>query len=77
MCVISPHNFAGTVIIMWCQIIKFSPAPNDMSAHSELKLFQIDRLARSYGILKLLRRREILECVHNLVSLVRVTSICN
>jgi len=49
---------------MWCQIVKFSPARNNMSAQSELELFQIiDRLARSYGIQKLLRRREILECV--------------
>jgi hypothetical protein len=39
MCVINPHNSAGMVIIMWCQIIKFSPAPNDMFAQSELKLF--------------------------------------
>jgi len=38
MCVISPHNPAGMVIIMWCQIIKFSPALNDMFAQSELKL---------------------------------------
>jgi len=67
MCVISPHNSAGMVIIMWCQIIKFSPVPNDMSALCELKLFQVDRFARSYGIQKLLRRREILECVQNLV----------
>ena len=29
MCVISPHNSAGMVIIMWCQIVKLSPAPND------------------------------------------------
>jgi hypothetical protein len=39
MCVISPHNSAEMVIIMWCQIIKFSPAPDDMFAQSELKLF--------------------------------------
>ena len=56
------------VIIMWCQIIKFSPAPDDMFAQSELELFQIDRLTRSYGVQKLLRCREILECVQNLVS---------
>jgi len=76
MCVISPHNSAGMMIILWCQIIKFSPAPNDMFAQSELKLFQINRLARSYGIQKLLRRRKILECVQNLVNPC-ITSICN
>ena len=73
MCVLSPHNSAGMLIIMWCQIIKFSPAPDDMFAHRELILFQIDR---PYGIQKLLRRREILECVQNLISPC-VTSICN
>jgi hypothetical protein len=73
MCVISPHNSAGMVIIMWCQNVKISPAPDDMFAQSELKLFQVDRLARSYGIQKLLRRREFLECVQNLVCLV---SLC-
>ena len=51
---------------MWGQIIKLSPVSDDF-AQSELKLFQIDRLARSYGIQKLLRRREFLECVQNLV----------
>ena len=77
MCVISPHNnSAGMMIIMWCQIFKFSPAPGDMFAQVELKLFQIDRLTRSYGIQKLLRRREILECVQNLISPC-ITSICN
>ena len=45
-----------------------SPAPNDMFAQSELELFKMDRLARSYGIQKILRRREILECVQNLIS---------
>jgi hypothetical protein len=50
MCVISPHNSVGMVIIMWCQIIKFSPAPNDMFVQSELNLLQIDRLARLYGV---------------------------
>ena len=39
MCVISPHNSAGMVIIMWCLIVKLSPAPNDTFAQSELKLF--------------------------------------
>jgi len=29
MCVISPYNSAEMVIIMWCQIVKLSPAPND------------------------------------------------
>jgi len=76
MCVISSHNSAGMVIIMWCQIIKFSPAPDDMFTQRELKLFQIDRLARSYGVQKLLRRREIMECVQDLVSPC-ITSICN
>ena len=37
--VISPHNSAGMVIIMWCQIVMLSPAPNDMSAQGELELF--------------------------------------
>jgi len=75
MCVICPHNSAGMVIIMWCHIIKFSPAPDDMLAQSELKLFQIDGLARSYGVQKLLRRREIMECMQNLVSPC-ITSVC-
>ena len=30
-CVISLHNSAGMVSLMWCQIVKLSPAPNDMS----------------------------------------------
>ena len=47
MCVASPHNSAGMVIIMWYQIIKFSPATNDTFAQRELKLFQIDKLTRS------------------------------
>jgi len=44
MCVISLHNSAGMVIIMWCQIVKLSPAPNDTFAHGELELFQTDRV---------------------------------
>ena len=47
-----------------------------MFAQSELKLFQIDRLTRSYGIQKLMRRREILERVQNLISPC-IASICN
>ena len=39
MCVISPHNSAGMVIIMWCQIVKLSPAPDDTFAQRELGLF--------------------------------------
>ena len=39
MCVTSPHNSAGMVIIMWCQIVKLSPALDDTFAQSELKLF--------------------------------------
>jgi len=50
MCVISPHNSAGMVIIMWCQTVKFSPAPNNTFAQSELKLFYIDSFSRSCGI---------------------------
>jgi hypothetical protein len=62
MCVISPHKSAGMVSLMTrCQIVKLSPAPNDMSEQSELKLYQIDRLARSYGIQKLLRHRDFLK----------------
>jgi len=76
MCVISPHNSAEMVIIMWCQIVKLSPAPDDTFVQSELELFQIDRSARSYGYQKLLRCREILECVQNLISPC-ITSICN
>jgi len=68
MCVMSPHNSAGMVIIMWCQIVKLSPAPNDTYVQSELKLFYIDSFSRSYGIQKLLRCREILECVQNLIN---------
>jgi len=47
-----------------------------MSAQGELELFQMDKLVRSYGIQKLLRRREILECVQNLISPC-ITFICN
>jgi len=39
MCVISPHNSAGMVIIMWYLIVKLSPAPDDTFAQSELELF--------------------------------------
>jgi len=39
----------------------------DVVAQSELKLFHIDRLARSYGIQKLLRRRDFLERLQNLI----------
>ena len=67
MCVISPRNSAGMVIIMWCQIVKLSPAPNDTFPQSELELFYIDSFSRSCGIQKLLSCREILECVQNLV----------
>ena len=65
---ISPHNSAGMVSLMWCQIVKLFLTPYDKLAQSELKLFQIDRLARSYGIQKLLRCREILDYVQNLLS---------
>ena len=43
MCVISPHDSAGMVIIMWCQIVKLSPAYDDTFAQSELELFLMDR----------------------------------
>ena len=76
MCVITPHNSAEMVSLMWCQIVKFSPAPNDMSVYSELGLFQIYRLARSYGIQYLLRRGEILERVQNQISSC-ITPVCN
>jgi len=36
--------------MMWCQTVKLSPAPDDMFAQGELELFQMDKLARSYGI---------------------------
>jgi len=68
MCVISPHNSAGMVIIMWCQVVKLSPAPNDTFAQRELEYSNCFKLIDSYGIHKLLRRREILECAQNLVS---------
>jgi len=61
---------------MWCQIVKLSPAPKDLFAQIELKLFYIDSFSRSYGIQKLLRCREILECVQNLISPC-TASICN
>jgi len=51
-----------------CQIVKLSPAPNYMFALSELKLFQINRFTRSYGIQRMLRHREILERMQNLIS---------
>jgi hypothetical protein len=38
MCVIYPHNPAGMMSFMWCQIVKISPAPNEMFTKSELKL---------------------------------------
>ena len=44
----SPHNYVGMVSLMWCQIVKLS-SPIDMFAQSELKLFQMDRVARSNG----------------------------
>ena len=47
---ISPHNSAGIMSLMSCWIFELSPAPNEMFAQSEFKLFQIDRLTRSYGI---------------------------
>ena len=53
---------------MWCQIVKLSPAPDDTFAQRKLELFQIDRFARSYGIQKLLRCKEILKFVQNLIS---------
>jgi len=28
MCVICPHNPAGMMSFMWCEIVKISPAPN-------------------------------------------------
>jgi hypothetical protein len=69
MCVvISPHSSAGMVSLVWCQIVKLSPAPNDTFAQSNLKLFYNDSFSRSYGIQTLLRCREILECVQNLIS---------
>ena len=81
MCVIiiliSPHNSAGKVIIMWCKIIKFSPAPDDTFALSELELFQIDRFARSYGNQKLLRCRDTSECVQKLISPCITSIACN
>ena len=46
------------VLIMWCQIVKLFAAPSEMFVRSELELFQIDRLARSYSIHKLLRHRD-------------------
>ena len=46
-----------------------------MFAYSELELFQIDRLAKSNGIQKLLRRREFLERLQNLISPC-ITSVC-
>jgi hypothetical protein len=59
---------------MWCQVVKFSP---DMFAQSELDLFQIDLLARLYGIQTVLRRNKILECVQNLYQLISpcITSV--
>ena len=39
MCVISPPKSAGIVIIMWCQIFKLSPAPDNRFAQGELGLF--------------------------------------
>ena len=43
MCVIGPpHNFAGMISLMRCQITKLSPAFIDTFAQNELKLFQTD-----------------------------------
>jgi len=57
MCLISPHDSAGMVIIMWCQIVKLSPAPNDtMFARMSSNCFRMIDL-RSYGIQNFLRRR--------------------
>ena len=38
MCLICLHNSAGMMSFMWCQIVKISPAPNEMFIKSELKL---------------------------------------
>jgi len=38
MCVISSHNSAGILSLLWCRIIKLSPAPNDMFTYKELEL---------------------------------------
>jgi len=46
-----------------------------MLAQNELRVFQIDRLAESYGIQKLLRRREILERMQNLICPC-INSVC-
>jgi hypothetical protein len=73
MCVISPHNSAGMVSIMWCQIVKLSPAPDDMFA--QVSSNRSDGHARANGIQKLLICREILECVQNLINPF-ITSVC-
>jgi hypothetical protein len=35
MCVISPHNSAGIVSLVWCQIVKFFPVPNAIYFRAE------------------------------------------
>ena len=54
MCVVCSHDSAGVVRLMWCQIVKVPPVHNDMLTQSKLKLFHVNRLARSYSIQKAL-----------------------
>ena len=74
MCVICPHKSAGMVSL--CGVKSSSSLqPPMICSHSELELFQIDRLARLYGIQKLLRRRKLLDRLQNLISPC-TTSVC-
>ena len=61
--------------LIWSKIVKVSPIPDDMFTLSELELFYIDRLMRTYRIQKMLRNRDISKRIQNLIS-PRITSIC-
>ena len=57
------------------KIAKASSVPDNMFTQSELKLFHIDRLMRTYSIQKVLRGRDISKRIQNLIR-PRFTSIC-
>ena len=75
MSVICSHDSAGMMSLIWSKIVKVSPVPDNMFTQSELKLFHIDRLTRTYSIQKVLRIRDISKRIQNLIS-PRITSIC-
>ena len=61
--------------LVWSKIVKVSPVPDNMFTQSELKLFHIDRLTRTYSNQKVMKIRDISKRIQNLMS-PRITSIC-